>query len=345
MKIYNETLNSEFFVDDKLRPNIRKTILSIVKDFLTENVNLDLPEIDDIQLTGSLANFNYTPQSDVDVHILFDFKKINPDKELVKTALDGIRFNWNTKHNITLHGHDVELYFQDSNEPHISTGLYSILKDNWVKKPKHQPPALNDEDINKKVNDIKFFIDTLEELIYRYKKDKNKSEIYHKYSRRLFSKIKKMRQEGLQDAGEFSVGNLTFKFLRASKYIDKLSKIVNLSYDNIYTESMFRPNKVNHRHMHSVVRDPAGRKHARTIPAYVKNDTDLPRSFKIIQQPAGPKFIYINPQDAYKICVQFGIRDLKRPKGCKKSGVSIGQKPNGKYYLMRTKKNKNNYMR
>ncbi len=279
------------------------------------------------------------------MHILLDFKKVNNDKDLVKTALDGIRFNWNTKHNITLHGHDVELYFQDSNEPHISTGLYSILNDKWVKKPKHQPPTLNDQDLNKKVDDIKFFIDTLEELVHRYYKDKTKNKLYYKYSKRLFSKIKKMRQEGLQDAGEFSIGNLAFKFLRSSKYIDKLSKIVNLSYDNIYTESMFRPNKVDHRHMHAVVRDPANRKHARTVPDYVKIDQDLPRSFKIMQRPSGPKFTYISINDAYKICTQFGIRDLRRPKGCKKSGVAIGQKPNGKYYLIRTKKNKNDYLR
>ena len=325
-------------------PALRKKLIDITKDFLA-NVPIKLPKIDDIQLTGSLANYNYTPKSDLDIHILLDFNKIDEDTDLVKAALDGIRFIWNTKHDIKLKGHEVEMYFQDTKEPHVSSGLYSLQEGKWVKKPEYNPPSIKDEDVKKKFEDIKVQIDKLEELTNKYKDDSGKSETLYNYGRKLFQKIKKMRQEGLKGMGEFSVGNLTFKFLRNTEYIDKLYNLINHNYDEMYSESFFNSNKVNHRQQHAVVRDPGMRKHATTVPEYLKTNLDLPNSFKVMQKPGGPKFVYISPQDAYKLSKHFGVRDIRRPKGLKKSGVALGVKPNGRYYLMRTNKNKRSYLR
>ena len=36
---------------------------------------------EDIIITGSSANFNYNPTSDIDLHILLDFKKVNCDEK------------------------------------------------------------------------------------------------------------------------------------------------------------------------------------------------------------------------------------------------------------------------
>ena len=342
VKFYNDTLSPKFYIKDKMIPALRKKLVDITNNFL-DDVNIKLPKIDDIQLTGSLANFNYTPKSDLDVHVLLDFKKIDEDTDLVKAALDGIRFIWNTKHDIKIKGHDVELYFQDTKEPHVSTGLYSLKDGDWVKKPKYNPPTINDDDVKKKFEDFKFVIDKLEELTKKIS-DPNKSKALYEYGRRVFQKIKKMRQEGLKGVGEFSVGNLTFKYLRNTEYIDKLHTLINQNYDDIYSESFFNPGKVNHRQQHAVVRDPGMRKHASTVPDYLKV-SELPNCFKVMQKPAGPKFIYISPQDAYKLSKHFGVRDLRRPKGLKKSGVAIGIKPNGRHYLMRTNKNKRSYLR
>ena len=91
MQFYNDTLSPKFYIKDKMIPALRKKLLDITKDFL-DDVSIKLPKIDDIQLTGSLANYNYTPKSDLDVHVLLDFKKIDDDTDLVKAALDGIRF-------------------------------------------------------------------------------------------------------------------------------------------------------------------------------------------------------------------------------------------------------------
>ena len=46
----------------------------------------------------------------------------------------------------------------------------------------------------------------------------------------------KLRKEGLNKDGEFSIGNLTFKKLRNDGYIEKLIDVNSKSYDKIYTE-------------------------------------------------------------------------------------------------------------
>ena len=68
----------------KIHPGLRNRLLVIAQDFY-EALKVDIP-IEDIQLTGSLANYNWTKYSDFDVHVLFDFTKINEDKDLVKKA-------------------------------------------------------------------------------------------------------------------------------------------------------------------------------------------------------------------------------------------------------------------
>jgi len=77
----------------KIHPGLRNRLLVIAQDFY-EALKIEIP-IEDIHLTGSLANYNWTKYSDFDVHVLFDFTKINEDTALVKKALDGQRFMWN----------------------------------------------------------------------------------------------------------------------------------------------------------------------------------------------------------------------------------------------------------
>ena len=148
--IYNKDLNPKFWYNKKFDQGVRKKLLNIVNDFTAENTFI----IDDIQLTGSLANYNYNKHSDLDVHILLDFSNINDDTDLVKQALDGKRFVWNLRHNIVIRDHEVELYYQDTNEPHIASGLYSILKDEWLVEPTYDPPSVDMNDVKKKANSI-----------------------------------------------------------------------------------------------------------------------------------------------------------------------------------------------
>ena len=97
---------------------------------------------------------------------------------------------------------------------------------------------------------------------------------------------------------------------------------------------------VNHRHQHAVVRDPGLRKKPNTVANYLQADTSLPSAYRLLQQRVGPKYIKISAKDAYMLTKRFGVNRLKpgRPKGLKRSGIAIEIKPNGQYYLLKTKK-------
>ena len=72
-----------------------------------------------------------------------------------------------------------------------------------------------------------------------------KSGEYDKTIRKITNlkdKIKKMRQTGLEREGEYSFENISFKVLRRTTYLDKLSDIETKAYDKSLTldESLLR---------------------------------------------------------------------------------------------------------
>jgi predicted nucleotidyltransferase len=202
---------------NKLNSEIRETLLEIAYQFINF-VKVDV-FVDDIHLTGSLANFNWSKFSDFDVHLIVDYKQYPEDKiELYKELFDLKRMLFNTKQDIKIKGFEVEVYMQDSTEEYESTGLYSVLYDEWITKPKKTSVNLNTERIRKKsqkwMNDIDILIKTAS------KKDLDEAKSLLKKFR---EKLKKYRKTGLYDKeGEFSDENLVFKVLRRNGYIEKL---------------------------------------------------------------------------------------------------------------------------
>jgi hypothetical protein len=220
-----------------LDPMIRKKLVKIGEEFYEglKDVVGKTP-IYDIQLTGSIANYNWTDLSDLDVHVLVDFDKIDAPKKVIESAGEGAKFAWNTRHDIKMRGHDVEIYLQDSDERHHITGLYSLKDNKWIKKPKFDPPNVDEDDVYKKADLIAKEITSLEgKLVSSGSLPKDARNLYRR-AKTLKKKISKMRKEGLDKKGEFSVGNLAFKKLRNDGYIGKLFDVMSQAYDRIYTE-------------------------------------------------------------------------------------------------------------
>ena len=182
----------------------------------------------DIILTGSLANFNWSKYSDVDLHILIDFdefdSKPNSDSigihKIIKDFFDGKKNLWNSNHDITIKGFDVELYVQDVDEKHLSTGVYSILNDEWVVEPAKINTAF-DLDEKKILQKSEEYENLIDDLISKSEDGEDVSVAVDD----LKTKIKKFRQCGLEGGGEYSYENLTFKLLRRNGYIGKLMDI------------------------------------------------------------------------------------------------------------------------
>ena len=222
----NDTFEPEVWDDDKLNPEVRSALLKIINDFL-----IDLPfdlDVEDITLTGSLANYNWSKYSDVDLRILLDFTKVDDNIELVRQFFRNLQTNWNNKHDILMKGYEVEIYFQDSNEPHMSTGVYSIQNDEWVVKPTPEAVSIDYANIRKKAEDISDIITNIEQMLG----DEENNVVLDSIDR-LRAKIRNMRKTGLEGAGQYSVENLAFKVLRRSEELGRLAKLKTKAYDEL----------------------------------------------------------------------------------------------------------------
>ena len=224
-----DDLNREIWVDgdNRMPKDIRDRLIKIAEDFFTE-LGLPTTNFMDITVTGSLANYNWSIYSDIDLHILVDFAEVNDNEEMVKKFFDAVRSNWNKLHNITVKGHEVEIYIQDAHEPHISTGVYSLMDNQWLVKPKKVRPAIDRHTATKKMKHIAREIDKLS-LIY----DNKKYEEALEAAQRVKDKIKRMRQSGLDQSGIYSPENLAFKMLRRSGDIEQLFSIYTRAYDQV----------------------------------------------------------------------------------------------------------------
>lgn len=238
-------LNPEIWLDgDSLYPDVRKMMLANALEFI-KFCNIEEITYNDVIMTGSLANYNWTKYSDIDIHILLDFKQICDDEELVSDIMKTKKALWENKIDATIKGFDVELYIQNAQEPHVSTGVYSIMNEKWVKKPMNQLVNIDLANVQLKSADLMNQIDDLLET--------NNVINALDSAIMLFDKIKKYRQIGLERDGEYATENLVFKVLRNNGYLTKLAKEKDrllsnkLSLDEINThlteDSKIEPNK------------------------------------------------------------------------------------------------------
>lgn len=166
--------------------------------------------ISDIVITGSNANFNYSKYSDIDVHLLLDYDSITCDEDVLDEYLNDKKTLWQLKYDVEIQGIPVELYAQNDNEKFTAgAGVYSIVKDEWLKKPSKKEIVLDFSKIKDKTSELMNAIEsanTVEEL------------------ESIKNKIWKMRSCGLSRYGEFSQENYVFKLLRRSGAINDLKK-------------------------------------------------------------------------------------------------------------------------
>ena len=221
-----QDLHSDFWINKQLNKVVQDKLSKLANDIMKQ---VGISEIiEDIIVTGSIASYNWHSLSDVDLHFIFDFKKINDDFELVKKMLDLTRMKWNKDHKIMIFGHEVEIYFQDSNEQHESLGTYSILRREWNENPQMPSKKHDKSAIAMKAGSIIREIDRIQELFV----EKKYKESYE-YSITLKKKIKRMRSSGLSGEGVYSVENMAFKVLRNNEKLSLLSFLKTSSYDKL----------------------------------------------------------------------------------------------------------------
>ena len=206
---------------DKMSSKVRERLLDITYEFI-EFLGVDVV-ISDVVMTGSLANYNWSRFSDVDLHLIADFEQFSENELPLYEELFRLKKTlFNDKHDITIYGYDVELYVQNDVESHFSSGEYSVLFNEWKNKPKKDNTEIDTDLIKKKSEQWMSQIDTIIENA----KDEP-LEVAIKLIDKYKDKIKKYRTAGLEKGGEMSDENLVFKVLRRNRYIQKLFDFKN----------------------------------------------------------------------------------------------------------------------
>lgn len=210
---FHDDLNPVIFNGDRMDDEVRERLLLISKDFI-EHLGINDLDVEDITLSGSNAAYSYTRHSDIDVHVLVDMRKFKDD-DVYRELFDAKKIVFNDQHNIKIGGYDVELYVQDSNQPVISLGEYSILNDKWIRLPRKRKASLDQSAAKLKFEKLA----KLAEYAY-------KSRNYEKLQN-VLRIIKKYRQAGLDLNGEFGPENIAYKALRSQGVIEKLYDRLN----------------------------------------------------------------------------------------------------------------------
>jgi len=218
-------LQPEIWIDNQIWPEVRKRFLEIVEDFL-DGLDLNVP-IEDVRLTGSLANYNWSKYSDADLHIVVDFSEIDEDIELVKAFFDAARARWNDHHQINVYGFEVELYVENVGDIHHSSGVYSVDQNKWIIEPTPRDVEIDFITARKKSDDIETQVNLVERILRN-----GNTQSALKIIERIKHKIRRMRQAGLDSPQrEFSPENIAFKILRRNGTLERLSGLKRNAYD------------------------------------------------------------------------------------------------------------------
>ena len=219
----HEELNQELWNGDKMKPEVWRALNKISKEW-ADFANIPNSAIRDVIVTGGNANYNYTDQSDIDLHLVVDKEKIKC-QGLLDDYLQSKKQLWALTHDITVKGQPVELYAQDFRDPfRKGQGIYSLKSNKWLQKPtKYKIDRKNPEVVRK----TKQYMDSIDHLI-----DTNADDVAS--LRKLKNRLKQMRSTAIEKGCEVAPENLVFKELRNRGYLDKMNDYIR----NLEDESL-----------------------------------------------------------------------------------------------------------
>lgn len=218
-RIYNNTLCPDLWDEyQHLDPRVRVNLLRMAYDFY-KKTKFPAPIID-VYLMGSIASYNWTPDSDADVHVMVDYNQLKMPPETAFKMVKTVGAQWNAEHNVLVKGHKVEMNLQNVSEvkPHV-LGIYSLVKDQWVRKPVNRPPMVDKSSIQVQFKAMQQYIESA--LNSGNRETMKAAKEY----------LDAYRQYGLDTAGELSQQNIVFKILRAKGIIKKLKDTITATYD------------------------------------------------------------------------------------------------------------------
>lgn len=229
-----ETLNPRIWASDgSMKKIIRKRLCRVAKDFMDDIDDMEV-RIEDICVVGSLAGYNWSKYSDIDLHVMVDFASLKKyaSKEILQQNFDRMKNDWNKKHQILIYGYPVEMYVQDVASQNASDGIYSVKYGKWVKFPEGGNEIQQREMIKKNAAQYLNLIDRYSKMAYECRSKKAAEIIIHEIEK-LYDEAISSRREAIAQGGEYAPGNIIFKILRRTDAIQKMKDAKALLYDKI----------------------------------------------------------------------------------------------------------------
>lgn len=156
----HDTLNQKLFDGDKLKDDVKESIIKIVNTFISELSNDGVSfKLKDILLIGSNVSYNYTEDSDLDIHLIADSSSLDCNPEIYTLLYSAYRSIFNNNYDISIKGIPVEIYVELDETKSNSNGVYSI-NNGWIKVPEQKEiPDIDMEEFEKqfKVWEDKYF--------------------------------------------------------------------------------------------------------------------------------------------------------------------------------------------
>lgn len=212
----------------KMHGEVAEKLMSIARDFY------DFLQLDwvgdilfDVQLVGSLASYNWSENySDIDLHIVIPFDKITENRDLLDNDFWALKTVYNYEHKLHIKGFEVEVYVQDVNEEIESNGIFSVMRQTWIKKPVKTDVKI---DRRKVQNIVAGFEKMVGEALSQYRQGNYDEAL--KITTKVQDKFKELRDYGLSHGGEFSIQNVAFKAMRRNGLIDKVNNLDKEIFD------------------------------------------------------------------------------------------------------------------
>lgn len=234
-------LEPHLWVDGKLDSRVRLKLLDIADDFI-KTLNIKWVKPLDIVLTGSIANYNWSEFSDIDVHVIMDYDDVSSKREFVEKYFKTKRDEWSEAHDeLTIFGYPVEMFVEDSENPSDSSGVYSLNSNKWLVKPTDMKEMESDPEYVKDV--AAKIITKIEALCDKIETETDTVKVRKATDKleKIYDYLKHARQKSLKEDGEMGFGNILWKIVKHMGYIEMLWDCFNTSYDksNSLNEGLF----------------------------------------------------------------------------------------------------------
>ena len=213
----HDTLNPKLFDGEELKPEVKETVQKIADTFIKElNDDGIRFTLKDIVLLGSNVSYNYTKDSDLDVHLIADSSGLECPDDLYPLLYGAYRSIFNKNYDIKIKDIPTEIYVEMDECNARSNGIYS-LNNGWVKHPEQTAiPDLDREAFDKL---FKEWEDKYFDLIERVNEELS-DDIYD-----FIEDLYDLRKESIANEGEYGLGNLVFKEFRNLGYLDNLKEL------------------------------------------------------------------------------------------------------------------------